>query len=113
LEERGIILIKKDADDSDRFHVLQEELLSDALSTASQAKEQDGALLVQCWGGCNRAPSLAVALLMFEENMDVVEAAAHVMARRGAVLTNRSFRRRLVTLAYRENSRPICLETLE
>ena len=113
LEERGIILIKKDADDSDRFNVLQEELLSGALSMASQAKEQDGALLVQCWGGCNRAPSLAVALLMLQEGMDVVQAAARVMAHRGAILTNRSFRRRLVTLAYHENRLPACLERMD
>ena len=50
---------------------------------------------------------------MLQEGMDVVQAAAHVMAHRGAILTNRSFRRRLVTLAYHENRLPACLERMD
>jgi hypothetical protein len=112
LADYGIVFNKREADDSDTYDILEEDF-PEARSMASKAKEQGGALLVQCWGGCNRAPSLAVALLMLEENMDVVEAAAHVMARRGAILTNRSFRRRLVTLAYHKNCLPLCLETVD
>jgi protein-tyrosine phosphatase len=110
--DRGVIFNTREADHSDTYDVLTEDL-PEACTLAQQAMAQHGALLIQCWGGCNRAPSLAVALLMLETELDVVQAAAHVMARRGAILTNRTFRRRLVTLAYEENRLLQCLETVD
>ena len=95
------------AHDSDNYNILAEDL-TEARSVASDARAEGGALLVQRWGGCNRAPSIAVALLMLEANLNLVEACVHVMCHRGEILTNRSFRRRLVILAAQEECLRVC-----
>jgi hypothetical protein len=61
--------------------------LPTGLAIANRAVEQGGAVLVQCWGGVMRAPSLAVALLMWVQHVHVVSAVEMVMAVRGEILT--------------------------
>lgn len=73
---------------------------------ARDAVEVGGALLVQCWGGVNRAPAIAVALLMRMEAVDVVAACVRVSAARGEILTNRTFRRQLLQEAVRAHVLP-------
>ena len=98
----------RDADDSDDYDILGEDL-TEALSMASDARDRGGALLVNCWGGCNRAPSIAVAVLTLESDLDIAQACAQVMSQRGSILSNRSFRRRLVALAHRNMRLPLSL----
>ena len=63
-------------------------------------------MLVQCWGGVNRAPSLAVALLTWVQHVHVVSAVEMVMAVRGEILTNRSFRAQLIQEAMEHDLLP-------
>ena len=110
LANRGVHFKTRNADDSGHYDILGEDL-SVAMGMASEARDQGGALLVNCWGGCNRAPSIAVAVLMLNSRLDIVQACVRVMSRRGAILSNRSFRRRLVMLAHRKMRLPLSLGT--
>jgi len=106
LANRGVHFKTRNADDSDEYDILGEDL-SVAMAMASEARDRGGALLVNCWGGCNRAPSIAVAVLMLNSRLDIVQACVRVMSHRGAILSNRSFRRRLVRLAHRKMRLPL------
>ena len=105
LADQRVDFRSRRAHDSDNYNILAEDL-TEARSMASDARSQGGALLVQCWGGCNRAPSIAVALLMLEAKLNLVEACLQVMRNRGEILTNRAFRRQLVKLAAQEDCLP-------
>jgi hypothetical protein len=86
------------ARDDDAYPIL-DECLASAAEAAHRARDQRGAVLVQCWGGCNRAPCLAVALLMQLDRLPLLSACEKVQAVRGHVLSNRAFRRQLLQLA--------------
>lgn len=98
LQLRCIKFITIDAKDSDTYAITG-AALEQAAAVAVEARRQAGKMLVQCWGGCNRAPAIAVGLLMCIDRMDVVTACQRVTQVRGTVLTNHSFRLQLVRAA--------------
>lgn len=100
LLSRHIQLVTIDAKDSATYDITG-PALQQAVAVAREARLQSGALLVQCWGGCNRAPGIAVGLLMCLDHMDVVAACNRVAQVRGEVLTNHAFRLQLVQAAMR------------
>jgi hypothetical protein len=98
LGRRGIEFTVLPACDDPSYRILGADLET-ARRVATEAREASGALMVQCWGGCNRAPTVGMALLMLLDGMPLVHACASVRAVRGEVLTNKGFRRQLLQLA--------------
>jgi hypothetical protein len=101
LGSRRIAFTVLPACDSPSYNILSEHL-REAEQVALAAREVSGAVLVQCWGGCNRAPTVGTALLMCLERRPLVDACGAVQAVRGEILTNQSFRRQLLQLAVEE-----------
>ena len=98
---RDIAFTVLPACDSPCYKILSGHL-EEAQQVAEAAREVHGAVLVQCWGGCNRAPTVGTALLMRLEKTQLVDACGAVQAVRGEVLTNKGFRRQLLQLAVEE-----------
>ena len=82
----------------DATQQLADVALRQACECARKVRSNGGAVLVACWGGHNRAPSMAVALLLMERKLRLTEAVADVVRCRGGVLSNDSFRRQLAYL---------------
>jgi hypothetical protein len=101
LRHRRIAFTELWASDDPAYDILGVDLVR-ARRVATEVREASGALLVQCWGGCNRAPTVGTALLMLLDRMAIVDACRSVQAVRGEVLTNRGFRRQLLQVAARE-----------
>jgi protein-tyrosine phosphatase len=98
LGSRQIAYAALPARDDPAYLILHEHLES-ARRVALAAREAGGAVLVQCWGGCNRALAVGTALLMSLDKLPLVDACRAVQGVRGEVLTNKGFRRQLLQLA--------------
>lgn len=98
LGSRQIAYAALPARDDPAYLILNEHLES-ARRVALAAREVGGAVLVQCWGGCNRALAVGTALLMSLDKLPLVDACRAVQGVRGEVLTNKGFRRQLLQLA--------------
>lgn len=107
LAVRNVEMTEIRAHDSPSYQILDRHL-DQTLEVATRARNVNGAVLVQCWGGCNRAPSIAVALLMKLDRAQLLSACQQVQQVRGEILTNRGFRRQLLQLAVRDELLP-CL----
>ena len=68
-------------------------------SFIDRAKQSRGKVFVHCNMGINRSASVAVAYLVVEARMDLLDAVALLKKKRGICLTNRAFRRQLVKYA--------------
>ena len=73
--------------------------LGEMLAPAQAALFENRHVLVVCWGGRNRAPTITIGLLMIVGGLWLKEAAADVVRCRGRVLSNATFRQQLATLA--------------
>ena len=101
LAVRHVEMAEIRANDSPSYQILDRHL-EQSLEVATRARNVNGAVLVQCWGGCNRAPSIAVALLMKLDRAPLLSACQQVQEVRGEILTNRGFRRQLLQLAVQD-----------
>lgn len=99
LSARGIRLDVVDALDSYGFDIVRccREVTAKVGSEAVAGGA--GIVLVNCYGGVNRAGAASVMMLMLAEKLSLLEAASQVVQARGTVLTNLCFRRQLVQLA--------------
>ena len=86
------------AQDHTDYDIIQRDLAS-SLQFAQQVHASSGALLVNCYGGVNRSGAIVAALLMLIDKEPLVTAVTNLVAKRGYVLSNLSFRRQLVQLA--------------
>lgn len=86
------------ADDDSRCDICGDVLVK-CRAPVRKALAERRSVLVVCWGGHNRAPAIAVGLLMIFEDLRLSEAVADVVRCRGRVLSNVTFRRQLATLA--------------
>ena len=93
-------LLHIDADDSD-YPLLQRHF-HDFNEFVSEAKAKSWKTLVHCQAGMNRSAGLCAAYLIHSERMNLMEAIKLMVERRGLVLTNPSFVKQLVRLAYTE-----------
>ena len=84
--------------DSLGFYMLGEAMPA-ALRFVKPFFDRRAPVLVHCYGGINRSVFVAVALLMLLDNMTLTNALRAVAAKRGRVLTNRSFRAQLLEVS--------------
>ena len=71
-------------------------ILKDACDwIGEQLKQNDGGVLVHCYGGVSRSASVVVAYYMRETGVDLQEALSYVENRRGCVDPNLGFRKQL------------------
>jgi hypothetical protein len=60
---------------------------------------------IHCWGGINRAPALVLGYMVLIKGEPIIDAFTRIVNARGEVLTNKVFRRQIITEALRrENS---------
>ena len=98
LAERGSRMILLAASD-DSCCDLCGDILGRCLAPVQAALFANRHVLVVCWGGRNRAPTITIGLLMIVGGLRLTEAAADVVRCRGRVLSNATFRQQLATLA--------------
>ena len=100
LKSYEIELIVVDAFDNDEFDIVggcRDTLCDVAGRVKTSGRDR---ILINCYGGVNRAGAASVMILMLTEGVPLLQAATEVVQARGSVLTNVCFRRQLVKLAF-------------
>jgi protein-tyrosine phosphatase len=87
------------------------DVLRRCMGPVHTARARDRGVLLVCWDGHNRAPAIAIGLLMVFDGLRLTEAAADVVRYRGRVLSDVAIRRQLAVLAcqLRETGRQAAL----
>ena len=98
LQEHGSDTILLPASDDNRCDLCG-DILNRCREPVRTALAEHRCVLVACWGGRNRAPAVAIGLLMIFDGLRLTEAVSDVVRCRGRVLSNMTFRRQLATLA--------------
>ena len=86
------------ADDEEGYPILERHLV-EARAFIQRARESGGRCLIHCQAGINRSGCLAVAELMLDQKISVLEAVERGRRARGVILSNHSFQAQLVALA--------------
>ena len=86
------------ADDEEGYAIIERHL-AEARSFIRKAREDGGRCLIHCQAGINRSGCLAVAELMLDQRLTVLEAVERGRLARGVILSNHSFQDQLVALA--------------
>jgi protein-tyrosine phosphatase len=85
------------ASDNDSYDILPIiELCGPILSKSVDAKRKT---FIHCWGGINRAPALVLGFMVLHKDYPIIDAFNRIVKARGEVLTNKYFRRQIVTAA--------------
>jgi hypothetical protein len=67
-------------------------------------KKEGAKTFIHCWGGINRAPALVFGYMVLLKGEPIIDAFTRIVKARGAVLTNKVFRRQIVTEALRRGN---------
>ena len=100
LRDAGISIIGFSSSDAADYPLLERHLPT-VLEIVRSKKEEGQRCLLHCQAGVNRSGALAIACLVEESGLPLVEAAARVNKARGRVCTNKGFQRQLVQEAVR------------
>ncbi len=65
----------------------------------SQSVDAGRKTFIHCWGGINRAPALVLGFMVLHKDYPIIDAFKRIVKARGEVLTNKYFRREIVTAA--------------
>ena len=100
-ESLGLRYMQLDADDDVTYDMIGRHL-AEASAFIRSAREESGVCLLHCHAGVNRSGALAIAHLLMDGGLSLVDAVEFCVAARGTVLTNQGFRLQLLRLAHRE-----------
>ena len=100
-EKYGFKMCRIDADDEEDFQLLADNITKKCFEFINDCKSQkDGKIFVHCMAGCNRSVTMVVAYLICCLEMDYISAIEHMASRRIWILSNDSFKRQLIQLAF-------------
>lgn len=100
---RGVMTYKLaycqlDAEDDENCIIIESCLVKAMIFLRQVARTESGKVLVHCSAGMNRSATIAVAYLMLEHHMHLVDAAKMAFTVRPWILTNTAFVRQLAYL---------------
>lgn len=94
-----------------------ERYFENVVQWISQAMDKGGKILVHCWSGVSRSPSIIIAFLMYKLALTLDSAVLTVRKARGVIYPNpgfkkqlKSFERKLKLLRYDDNQQARFLE---
>lgn len=89
------------AEDEEGYPIIRRHQ-AEASAFIRRARDEGGRCLIHCQAGINRSGCLAVAELMLDQRLPVLEAVGRAQKARRVILSNHSFQAQLVALARRE-----------